>query len=126
MLDQNDLTAIGNLIKAGNDSIKKELRQEISAGNDSIKQELRTEIAGVKQELRREIKEGNESVKQELKTEFSKQLKKEINPLKKDIKKIKSDIETVISFFDKETLKLGKRVTRVENHLGLPLISISP
>ena len=96
MLDKSDLTAIGSLIKTG---------------NESVKQELRTEISGVKQEL---------------KTEFSKQLKKEVNPLKKDVKKIKSDIETVIGFFDDEYLRLTKKIDRVEDHLGLPPISISP
>lgn len=94
MLDKSDLTAIGNLIKAGNDSVKDELRQEISKGNDSVKQELRVEL--------------------------SKQLKKEINPLKKDIKKIKSSIETLIGFFDNEYLNVDQRVKIIEKHLGLP------
>ena len=101
MLDKSDLTAIGSLIKTGNDSVKQELRQEISG----VKQELRQEISGVKQEL---------------KTEFSKQLKKEISPLKKDVKKIKFDIETIIGFFDNEYLNVNQRVKKIEKHLGLP------
>jgi len=90
MLDKSDLTAIGNLTKEGNDSVKQELRHEISG------------------------------VKQELKIEISKQLKKEVSPLKKDVKKIKSDIETIIGFFDNEYLNVHQRVKTVEKHLGLP------
>ncbi len=39
---------------------------------------------------------------------------------KGDIRKIKKDIEIIINVFDKEDVRLQKRVKRIENRLGLP------
>lgn len=46
-------------------------------------------------------------------------LKKDMRTIKKDITQIRKDVQTIISFFDRETLELRKRVDRIETHLGL-------
>jgi hypothetical protein len=46
-------------------------------------------------------------------------LEKDINTVKRDMKHIRKDVKTIISFFDRETLELGKRVDRIEDKLGL-------
>ncbi len=43
--------------------------------------------------------------------------------VKQALKPIKKDIKTIISFFDHETIRLKKRVDRIEEHLHLPPLS---
>lgn len=40
-----------------------------------------------------------------------------LKPLKKDIGKIKEDVSVMLNFLDREDVKLGKRVSRIEDSL---------
>ena len=50
-------------------------------------------------------------------------LKKDMKVVKKDLSKVKSDLKVTIEFFDKDLVRNKKRIERVENHLGLPVIA---
>lgn len=50
-------------------------------------------------------------------------IKKGNNSVKKDLKKyIKDELKKVVNFFDRDYLKLKKRVDKIETHLELPPI----
>ena len=49
-----------------------------------------------------------------------KPIKKQISRIEIELKSIKRKLDTAIKFFDREHLKLEKRVDRVEEHLKLP------
>jgi len=53
------------------------------------------------------------------KEEFNEKFAKELKPIKRDIKQIKNDLNMVIGSFDRELVYQGKRVDRLDNHLGL-------
>ena len=46
-------------------------------------------------------------------------IKKDIKSLKKDMKYVKKTVGVMIDLFDKQDIRLHKRVVRIENHLGL-------
>lgn len=46
-------------------------------------------------------------------------IKADIKTLKADVTKIRKDTGVIVDFFDREYLDLRKRVTRIEEHLGL-------
>jgi len=50
-------------------------------------------------------------------------LKKDMKVVKKDLSKVKSDLKVTIEFFDNDLTRNKKRIERVENHLGLPVIA---
>ncbi len=47
------------------------------------------------------------------------ELKKELKPIKDDLKTVKKDTSVIIRFFDREHIKLQKRVKKVEERLGI-------
>lgn len=47
-------------------------------------------------------------------------LTKRLAPVKRDIRTIKKDMQLVIRFFDSEILALGRRVEKIEEHIGFP------
>lgn len=50
------------------------------------------------------------------------ELDRELKPIKQELSKISRNLNLFIKFFDKEQVKLKKRVDRVDTHLGLPPI----
>lgn len=49
-------------------------------------------------------------------------LKKDMKVIKKQINGIRQDINVIISYFERDHVRLSKRVDRIENHLRLPPI----
>lgn len=52
--------------------------------------------------------------------DISELLDKKIEPLKKDVKFIKKTVSVLVNRTDREETQLGKRITRLEEHAGLP------
>lgn len=46
-------------------------------------------------------------------------LKRDVGSLKKDMKHVKKTVDVMIDLFDRQDIKLHKRVVRIEEHLGL-------
>ena len=46
-------------------------------------------------------------------------LKKDVGSLKKDMRYVKKTVDVMIDLFDRQDVKLNKRVIRIEDHLGL-------
>lgn len=46
-------------------------------------------------------------------------VKKDIKSLKKNVRYIKKTVDVMVDLFDRRDIKLNKRVTRIEAHLGL-------
>ncbi|MCL5019498.1 MAG: hypothetical protein M1426_03330, partial [Patescibacteria group bacterium] len=47
-------------------------------------------------------------------------LKKDVGTLKRDVSKLKHDQGTMLNLLDKEQMQQRKRITRLEEHTGLP------
>ena len=47
-------------------------------------------------------------------------LSKQLKSIKLDLSKIKKDTSYTVNFLDREQLKLGERVKKIEKHLELP------
>ena len=71
------------------------------------------EIFGTKDDLK--AMEARQDQKYATKDE----LKKELKPIKDDLKTVKKDTSVIIRFFDREHIKLQKRVKKVEERLGI-------
>ena len=50
-------------------------------------------------------------------------LKTGVLTMKKDIAKIRNDQKTIVNYFDREYLDLGKHVTQIEDYLKLPAVN---
>lgn len=50
-------------------------------------------------------------------------IEKKLKPIEKNINSIKKDTSVIISFFDREVLRLRQRIDRIEEHLNLPPLS---
>jgi len=48
-------------------------------------------------------------------------IKKDIKSLKKDVSQIKRDQNSMLIMLDKEQMQQRKRITRLEEHVGLPI-----
>ncbi len=46
-------------------------------------------------------------------------LKKDAGSLKKDMKYVKKTVDVMIDLFDRQDIRLSKRVDKIESHLGL-------
>lgn len=47
------------------------------------------------------------------------EVKDQLKPVKKDIRKLTKTVSVMIDYFDRDHLKLKKRVIRIEDHLGI-------
>ncbi|MFH1561063.1 MAG: hypothetical protein ABID04_00590 [Patescibacteria group bacterium] len=41
-----------------------------------------------------------------------------LKPIKKDVRKIRRDVSVMLDVLDRKDIELGKRITRVEDHLN--------
>lgn len=64
-----------------------------------------------------DITQIREVIQGEIETAFDRELK----PIKKDLRCLKKTLNIVIKNYDEGDVKLGRRVTRIEKHLGLPV-----
>jgi len=49
--------------------------------------------------------------------------KADLNPVNKTLKKIAKDVSALIKYFDQQDTNIHKRLDRIDDHLGLPLLS---
>ena len=56
---------------------------------------------------------------------FGAEMDKKLKPIKSDTRKIKKDLKVTTDFFDRDIVSLKKRTKRIENHLGLPPVSVA-
>ena len=96
-----------------------------------IEEKLEAKLAPVKKALRdlrgdyAVLKIDLETVKGELielKDELT-EIKSEQQKHTEAITSLQKDVNTAIRFFDQENVRLGTRVNRIEDHLGLPPIT---
>lgn len=92
------------LTKTDLNQIRKVVREEIEGESRSLKEDLQGEIKLVRIEIQKDIQA----------------LTNRIKNLEIVTNKIQKDIKSIINFFDKEFLRLRKRVEKVEEHLNLP------
>jgi len=96
MLTSNDLKQIGKLLEP--------IQTDISG--------LKTDVSGLKQDMT--------VVKSDVKT-----LKKDSKTMQKDIKHIKKNQNFIVDCFEEHTVKLTKRVERIEESIGLNYSTIT-
>jgi len=92
------------LTKTDLNQIRKVVREEVEGESKSLKEELQGEIKLVRIEIQKDIRA----------------LTNRIKNLEIVTNKIQKDIKSIINFFDKEFLRLRKRVEKVEEHLNIP------
>lgn len=92
---------IQNELKIEREQIRKLIREEIEIESQRIREELRTEIKLTKMELSNKIS----AIEDQLKS------------IEITITKMQKDIGGIISYFDRETIKLNKRITTIEERL---------
>lgn len=71
------------------------------------------------QAIQKIVKSGGDSVKSELRSEFRQTLIKELKPIKSSIKKIEKNTDVMVSSFNRDDMRLVKRVKRIEGYLHL-------
>lgn len=95
------------LTKTDLSDIRKIIREEIEAESKAIGNDLRGEIKLARIEIQTDIRE----------------LKDRVKNLEISVGKIEKDVKSIIEFFDKDSLRLRKRVEKIEKHLNLPSAS---
>lgn len=58
-------------------------------------------------------------VKSQIQTELE-PIKKDLGDIKKRVRKIEKTTDVMVKSFDEEDVRLHKRVSKIEQHLGLP------
>jgi len=79
-----------------------------------VREEVETESQNIKDEIQADIKMSLIRVSGELN-----QIKDRLKNLEIKANKIQKDLKYAVNFLDKEGLRVGKRVKRIEEHLGL-------
>lgn len=79
-----------------------------------IREEVETESQNIKDEIQADIKMSLVRVSGELN-----QIKDRLKNLEIKVNKIQKDLKYAVNFLDKEGLKIGKGVERIEKHLNL-------
>ena len=92
------------LTKSDLKEFRKIVREEVESESQNLKLELQGDIKISQMRILNEIGE----------------LKNRLKNLEIKVDKIQKDLKIVVSFFDKEELRLQKRITRMEEHLRLP------
>ena len=105
-LTKTDLKAIGKMV-----------REEIEAESKNLNDNLGGELRITKLNLRESIEEQSDKLKNLQIGMIS--IGKDIKEVKKRVKKIEKTTDIIIDAFDKADVKLQKRVTKIEEHLGL-------
>jgi len=83
----------------------------------SMRQLIKEEVPPIVTKLIKE--EVPPIVRKLIKEEVPPFIKKELKPIKSKLNRVDKKLDTVIKFFDREVINLGKRVDRVEQHLNL-------
>lgn len=102
MLTKSDLSQIGKLIR---DETTPIIQQELAPVKKDVAS-LKEDVGALKQDVG--------SLKQDVGG-----LKKDVGSLKKDMKYVKKTMDVMIDLFDRQDIKLHKRVEKIEDHLGL-------
>lgn len=58
-------------------------------------------------------------VREEVDIIVEKKLDSKLKPIKKDLRYLKKTVDLVVKNYDEEDVKLGKRVSKIEEHIGL-------
>ncbi|MEK9176630.1 MAG: hypothetical protein AAB520_04255 [Patescibacteria group bacterium] len=105
------------LTKADLQQIRKVIREEVEVESKSIKDGLEHEIRTANLHLRKSLGElGDRTKNVELRLLS---IEKELKSLRKDVKKLQKDVSVTIDVFNVEDTRLGKRVSRIEEHLRI-------
>ena len=107
MLTQSDITAL-----------RKVIREEIGNEVKDAKKTLESQLILTQADIRVAIDDVDDRLKNVAITLDD--VQKNVKRSKKDIAFIKKTINIVIGDYDQRDNKLKKRVTRLEDHLGLP------
>lgn len=74
----------------------------------------------LEEKLESKLEEKLESkLEDKLDSKLEEKLDKKLKPLKRDINRIRKDVSYLIKKTDEADVRLERRVTRIENHLGL-------
>ena len=91
------------LAKTDLSQIRKVVREEIESETNSLKRDLQGEMKLVRIEIQRDVRK----------------LSSQMKDLSIRLRKIEKDIKTIVSFFDKESLKASRRISHIEEHLKI-------
>lgn len=94
-LTKSDLQQIGNIVEEKLQPIKTDVGQ------------LKTDVAGLKTDVG------------QLKIDMT-GVKKDLKSVKKDVRYLRKTVNIVVKNYDEGDVRLDRRVTRIETHLGLP------
>ena len=108
-LTKSDLQQIGNIVEEKLQPIKTDVGQLKTdvAGLKTDVGQLKTDVAGLKTDVG------------QLKTDMT-GVKKDLKSVKKDVRYLRKTINIVVKNYDEGDVRLDRRVTRIETHLGLP------
>lgn len=113
-MQKSDLDQIGKVVRK---IVREEVKTEVKDSTRTIEGQIRFS----RMEIQNEINELDDRMKNvEIRVDSVDgkmgRLDKKVDKVRKDILK---KLEVVSHALDKQTMEVGKRVTRIENHLGL-------
>ncbi len=83
----------------------------------------KNDLDQIEQRVSKPLKEEVQAVEKRLSANIQsveQRLSKQLKSIKLDLSKIKKDTSYTVNFLDREQLKLGERVKKIEKHLELP------
>lgn len=110
MLTKNDLDQIGKLVR-------KIVREEVETEVSDARKTLETQIRLSKMQIQDNINDVDDRLKNvEIAVEG---LTKDMKDVKKRVRKTEKTVDYIIGKFNEEIVSTQKRVTKIEDHLGL-------
>lgn len=114
MLTKSDLSQIRKITQ---EVVQKTVREEVESESQTTRSEIQSEM----KLMRMRIEERLYAIENKLKDVDIKtiNLEKIMKNLYADMKKIKKDVSTMIERFDREDVRIEKRIQKIEEHLNL-------
>ncbi len=110
MLTKSDFDQIGK-------AVRKIVREEVETEVSDAKKTLESQIRLSKLEIKSVISDVDDRVKNVEVTVST--LEKDMKKAKKDLSYIKKTVDLIVKNYDEGDVLLGKRVTKIEKHLGI-------
>lgn len=116
-MQKSDIDQIGKLVR-------KIVREEVEAESKDITRTLDQEIRMSRMHIQQDISELDDRMKNvEIRVDnLGKDivdLKKDVTDVKKRVRKIEKHVNTIAILYDETDVKLAKRVSKIEGHLGI-------
>jgi len=119
-MQKSDLDQIGKLVRK---IVREEVKTEVKDSTRTVENQIRLSRMQVQSEIN-ELDDRMKNVEIRVENVGSKadKLDKRLSAMDKNIKYIRKTVKIIAKNYDEGDVKLGKRVTRIEEHLNIPQI----